>query len=161
MSPATAVHCRASDQARILCVGDDVEQLLDIQYQLDSDIDFVIVGCPDEGYAALAIEEPFDVIISDQQTRSGRGQVFLTRLRRHSPDAERVMLARRTDRAAMEEAARDARVMRLLVRPCPPLVLRDAVSDALLRHRARRLRASAVPYVTPMGGHPCSAYRTA
>ena len=96
MTPAISAHCRASDQARILCLGDDVEQL-EIQYQLDSDIDFVIVAGPDEGYAALATEAPFDIIISDQQMRSGRGQLFLTRLRKHSPDAERVMLARRAE----------------------------------------------------------------
>jgi hypothetical protein len=45
-------------------------------------------------------------------------------------------------------------VMRVLHMPCPAQVLCDAVSDALLRHRARALRAAAVPqHVTPAGSH--------
>ena len=160
MTSAIAPQLRDSDRAHILCIGDEVEQLLEMQYHLDSDIDFVIVGCSDEADAALAVEGPFDVIISDQRPWGWQGQLFLSRLRRHSPDAERLMLARRMDRDAMRAAA-DARVMRLLLKPCPAPVLRDAVDDALLRHRARQLRASAVPRVTPMGGHPCCAYRSA
>ena len=144
--------------ARILCVGDDVEHLLEMLYQLDSDFDFVVVSRPDEGPAVLANEGPFDVIISDGQTRSGRGARFTSLLRAHSPDAERLILAVRDDRATRAMAASDGRVMRVLLRPCPANVLREAVSDALLRHRARCLRAATAPRVTPTSGHPCGVY---
>ena len=142
---------------RILCVGDDTSDLVDIQVRLDIDVDFVLVACPEEGHAALASEGPFDIIVHDRPMCGELGVQFLIRLGMHSPDAERIILAPRDDRASRDMAANDGRVMRLLCRPCPPAVLRDAVWDALLRHRARGLRATTVPRVTPAGAHPCCA----
>lgn len=127
---------------RILCVGDHVAPLLEVQYHLDADFDFVIVGCSDEGIAALSAEAPFDVIINDCDMQGVGGEEFLERLHAHSPDAERLILAPRTHAAARAMAARDGRVMRLLNPRCPAEVLREAVADALLRHRARALRAA-------------------
>ena len=159
MTAAIALSYEASVCARILCVGADMEKLLGIQYQLDTDFDFVLVSCPDECPAVLASEDPFDVIISDHRARSKCGEWFRKQLRAHSPDAERIIVASQADRDTKAMAASDGRVMRLLVGPCSATVLREAVSDALLRHRARALRAAAIPRVTPMGGHPCCASR--
>jgi DNA-binding NarL/FixJ family response regulator len=155
MSAAIAHQLGDSSNPHILCVGDDVTRLLQIQRRLDADFDVVIVTCAEEGHATLQAEGPFDVIIYDEQLKGARAASFLMRLRTHSPDAERIILARKSDRAARAMAARDSRVMRLLLVPCAAHVLCDALSDALLRHRARMLRASTVPHVTPMGGHPC------
>lgn len=155
MTAAVAYPDDVTVCVRILCVGDHVEQLLKIQCQLDSDFDFVIVGCSDEGLAALAAEPRFHVIINDCEMRGVGGERFLERLHAHSPDAERLILAPRNDLSARAMAARDGRVMRVIRRKCPTPVLREAVADALLRHRARRLRAGTIPQVTPMGGHPC------
>lgn len=80
---------------------------------------------------------------------------FVEKLRRHSPDAERLIIVRRLDRTIRKMQENDGRVMGLLRAPFPAEVLCGAVSDALLRHRARALRASAVASVTPMGGSPC------
>lgn len=140
----------ASARARILCLGDEAEPLLRIQVQLDIDFDYVIVASAEEGHAALAVENAFDVIICDQQMRGARGALFLTRLRAHSPDAERIILAQPSDLALRALAATDGRVIRLLCRPCPASVLREVVMDALLRHRARYLRAAWTPRITPM-----------
>ena len=142
---------------RILCVGDHVAQLLNIQYRLDTDYDFVIVGSSGEALAALATEAPFDVVINDFEMHGVGGEQFLERLHAHSPDAERLILVPRNDASARTMAASDARVMRLLLRKCPTSVLREAVADALLRHRARSLRAAALPRVTTMWGHHYSA----
>ena len=157
MTAAIALQYLDTTCARILCVGDDVRELIRIPRQLDSELDFVIVASPSEASAALAHEAPFDLIISDQRMRGVGGASFLARMRTHSPDAERLILVRREDRGAKAMAASDGRVMRLLVAPCAQTVLREAVSDALLRHRARCLRVAAVPRVTPMGAHPCCA----
>ena len=144
--------------ARILCVGDDVRELLGIQGQLDSEFVCVLVACSTDADAVLATEPPFDVLISDQRMAGTGGALMLARLLPHSPDAERLILARRADRAAVAMAATDGRVMRLLIAPCEPSVLREAVSDALLRHRARHMRATTVPRVTPISSHPCCVY---
>ncbi|MBA3672141.1 MAG: response regulator [Gemmatimonadaceae bacterium] len=161
MTFVSARHLVPVRCVRILCVGDEVDQLLEIQRELDSDYDFVIVACCEEGQGALAEEAPFDLIINDQRMSAAGGTELLARLRQHSPDAERLVLALRHDRATRAMAAEDGRIMRLLVQPCPAAVLREAVADALLRHRARALRASAIPRVTPAGGHPCCVSRSA
>ena len=161
MTHATARQAAPVSCVRILCVGDEVEQLLEIQRDLDSDYDFVIVACCDEGPGALAEEAPFDLIINDQRMTAAGGDDLLGQLRKHSPQAERLVLALRDDRESRASVAGDGRVMRLLLHPCPAHELREAVADALLRHRARALRATAVPRVTPAGGHPCCVSRNA
>ena len=143
--------------ARILCVGDNAKDLVEIQLRLDIDVDFVLVANPMEGHAALAAEAEFDIIVFDRPMCGELGIQFLTRLSTHSADAERIILAPSDDRASRDIAANDGRVMRLLCRPCPATILREAVSDALLRHRARLLRMTTVPRVTPAGAHPCCA----
>lgn len=141
---------------RILCVGSCLHQLIEIQCQIDCDLDFVIVATPDEGLAALAVEAPFDVIITSQEFPGEQGSLFSAKLRAHSPDAERLVLAPRIDAKARAAVANDARVMRLIRQPCTSSVIREAVADALLRHRARCIRAALVPRSTPPGGNPCA-----
>ena len=149
---ASAWHSEGSP-ARILCVGADLGELIQVQCLLDGELDFVIITSEHEMEAALASEAAFDVIIMDK----GLEQVLVVeRLRSHSPDAERLVIIHHgvdANVAAMIES--DCRVMRLLRMPLSAELLCDAVADALLRHRARLLRASAVPRVTPMGGNPC------
>ncbi len=149
MTIAIAHQYGGSLSARILCIGDRVERLLEIQRQLDDDQDFVIVGCPTEGHAALATEGPFDVIITDRRMREGRSALFLARLRQHSPDAERLVLADSSNGEKRRTAASEGRVMWLLPNPCPALLLREAVADAMLRHRARYMRTTMEARVTP------------
>lgn len=155
---ASAWHTDAPS-ARILCVGADLGELIQVQCLLDAELDFVIITSADEMEAALATESEFDIIIMDH----GLERFFVVdRLRRHSPDAERLVIVRNdvdATIAAMIES--DCRVMRLLRAPFAAEVLCDAVADARLRHRARALRASAVPRVTPMGGNPCCTARPA
>lgn len=148
----------ATTKARILCIGPDIARLICIVSQLDTDLEIVVVACPEEGNAALLSEPAYNVIISDDEMPGIEAILFLARLRAHSPGAERVVFASQADHAALEMAASDARVMRVLERPCEESVLREAVADAILRHRARAFRASAVPRVTPMGAHPCCVY---
>ena len=143
--------------ARILCAGADIGELIKVECLLSGDFDFVLITSAEETEAALESEPEFDIIIMDQGVERC---LAVDRLRRHSPDAERLLIIR-TDVdatiAAMIES--DCRVMRLLRAPIHADVLCDAVADALLRHRARALRASAVPRVTPMGGNPCCTAR--
>ncbi len=122
---------------------------------LDPELDYVIVTSADEANVALTVEPSFDVVILDQRLERLGGLTFLEQLRRHSPDAERLIIVHQGDQAASEMLESDCRVMRLLHSPFADDVLFEAVVDALLRHRARTLRASALPRVTPMGGNPC------
>ena len=149
---ASAWHTNVS-AARILCVGADLGELIQVQCLLDGELDFVIITSEHEMEAALAAESAFDIIIMDE----GLEQLpVVDRLRSHSPDAERLLIIRKpvdANIAAMIQS--DCRVMRLLRAPLSAELLCDAVADARLRHRARVLHASAVPRVTPMGGNLC------
>lgn len=139
--------------ARILCIGADVGELIQVQCLLDAELDFVIITSETEMDAALTAEPAFDIIIMDQGLER---QLAVERLRLHSPDAERlVIIHNAVDASTVAMIEGDCRVMRLLRTPLSAELLCDAVADALLRHRARALRASAVPRVTPMGGNPC------
>ena len=144
-------YYRENQGLRILCAGDDCSELVRITSELDSEIDVVIVSSADEAKIALAGELPFDVILMDSQMRKIGGSALLKRLRDHSPDAERIIMSARPTQAA-KVMKTDCRVMRVIRKPCVPDVLRTAVSDALLRHRARTLRASSVS-VTPVSAH--------
>ena len=149
---APAWHSDVS-AARILCIGADLGELIQVQCLLDSELDFVIITNETEMEAALIAERAFDVIIIDQVCDR---RLPVEPLRDHSPDAERLVIIHNAVdpiTAAMIEG--DCRVMRLLRTPLSAELLCDAVADALLRHRARAFRASAVPRVTPMGGNPC------
>ena len=149
---ASAWHTDVS-AARILCVGADLGELIQVQCLLEGELDFVIITSEHEMEAALASESAFDIIILDR----GLEQLLVVdRLRSHSPDAERLIIIRNgVDESIAAMIEGDCRVMRLLRTPLSAELLCDAVADALLRHRARMLRASAVPRVTPMGGNPC------
>ena len=153
---APAWHSDVS-AARILCIGADLGELIQVQCLLDGEFDFVTVTSRGEFEAALAIESAFDILIMDQALEK---LCVVERLRNHSPDAERlVILHSEIDASTASMIESDCRVMRLLRTPLTAELLCDAMADALLRHRARLLRASAVPRVTPMGGNPCCTAR--
>jgi DNA-binding NtrC family response regulator len=144
----------APPAARVLCAGEDLGDLIQMQCCLDGQFDFVIITSAEEATAALMFEDSFDVLILDQRLEQLGGGRLLERLRRHSPDAERLIVVHRAEEISkMLES--ECRVMRLLPAPFAADALCSAVADALLRHRARALRASALPRVTPMGGNPC------
>ena len=145
----------APPAARILCAGDKLGDPIQMQCCLEGPLDFVIISGADEAATALAGESPFDVIILDQHIERLGGRSFLDRLRDHSPEAERLIVVHHTDQAMRDMLEGESRVMRLLQAPLADDVLCGAVADALLRHRARALRASTLPSVTPMGGNPC------
>ena len=143
-------------RGRILYVGTRGKRWLKLQCQLDNDVHCVIATGPADGLALLEAEVAFDVIITMLESVGSEQRAFTAKLREHSPDAERLILSRRIDARVRAAVATDARVMRLLVHPCPASVIREAVADALLRHRARCLRAAMVPRMTPPGGNPCA-----
>lgn len=139
--------------ARILCAGDDLGDLIQMQCRLDGEPDFVIIANALEAADALAAESAFDLIILDQRLERVGGHSFVEQLQDHSPDAERLIVVHRMTLAITRTIENDCRVMRLLHAPLSADVLCNAVADALLRHRARELRARAVPSVTSLGVH--------
>ena len=144
-----AANDRDTPCARVLCLGDDVDHLLEMQQVFGTRHEFVIVTSASAGDAAVLSAESFQLIISGERTLDmGFGKLLL-RLRLHSPDAERIVFVKTGDALAVMMAAREARVMRVLTRPCSAVLLREAVNAALLRNRARCLRAAMAHTITP------------
>ncbi len=132
---------------RLLCIGECCEHLIRLQLQLDDDYDPVLAASLAEAQTILETEPPFDVVILDANLSVDGWRGFLEALCTHSPQAERIVLTTRFDPETREELARDARVMKVLLAPCPAMILREVVGDAFLRHRARALRAATPPHL--------------
>lgn len=130
---------------RVLCIGEKVPSVVRLQLQLDADFDLTLVSCTENCDEIFETEAPFDLVICDASVPEMWGASILEKLYAHSPEAERIVLSWRVTPAAKKTMIRDAHVMRVLLAPCPTMVLRAAVADALLRHRARALRATTPP----------------
>lgn len=140
---ATAEH-EGFPRARILCIDDNVDFLRGLKRQLEREHTVITAPGPQEGLAALSEQAPIDVIICDLRMPGVKGVNFLNELRDAAPESERIILTGWADPLTLATASGDGRAMRLLVKPCPPAMLKDALADALLRSRARRLaRATA------------------
>ncbi len=144
-----STHGASSCVARILCIGGNVADVLRLQLQLDADFEFALVTCETDCREVLASELEFDLIIRDASATWLWSGDLLESLDAHSPEAERIVLASRMDAATRERVSQNARVMCVLLSPCPTMLLRARVADALLRHRARALRNA---ISTPPGG---------
>ena len=130
-----------NDMCRILCIDDNPEFLRALHRQL-AKLHHVVLACGvDEGLEAIATKGPFDIIICDLRMPGVEGVSFLDHLWEVAPDTERLILTGWADPVTLAVAPANGRAMRLLLKPCPPPVLREAIADALLRLRARRLRS--------------------
>lgn len=127
-------------KGKILCIDDNPAFLRGLYRQLSGLHDVVLACGVEEGLSALATKGPFNVIICDLRMPGVQGLTFLDYLRDNVPDAERLILTGWADPVTINVAATNGRAMRLLAKPCPTPVLREAVCDALIRYRARHLR---------------------
>jgi CheY-like chemotaxis protein len=120
---------------RILCVDDEPAVLDSLRRQLY--LQFAVIGV-ETGLEALALlgEGPsFAVLMSDMRMPGMDGAALLRQARSVRPDTVRVLL---TGHAHMEDAVaavNDGNIFRFLIKPCPPPVLRQALTDAVEQHR--------------------------
>jgi response regulator RpfG family c-di-GMP phosphodiesterase len=103
---------------RVLYLGDRLNDVVALYGELDESRNCVVEAQCGESNAVLAFQEPFDFVIIDHCLQDLGGALFLERLHAHSPQAERLIIARASDRGAMELAtAREAPVLRTLHAP--------------------------------------------
>jgi hypothetical protein len=102
---------------RILYVGDRVKDAAGLPSERDHMFRSTVVARTADVESVLAKEAPFELVIIDHCLQQLGGVVFLERLHRHSPEAERLIIAPAPEPAEPTFAAGDAEVVRALHTP--------------------------------------------
>ncbi len=89
----------------------------------------------EEGLVAIRDRGPYAVVVSEMRMRGINGTRFLTRVRDTAPKTIRMMLTGHSDMNEIAEAVNQGKLFRLLIKPCEPKVLFEAVSSGLAQYR--------------------------
>jgi FixJ family two-component response regulator len=84
---------------------------------------------------AAAGRSPFAVLVTDLRMPGMDGAALLKLARSVSPDATRMLLTGHADLDHAIAAINDGHAFRFLTKPCPPEVIRSALSDGVEQHR--------------------------
>lgn len=114
---------------QILCVDDEPRVLEGLQNLLLGEAE---VSLATSGAAALEIlaERPHPVVISDMRMPGMDGATFLAHVRERHPATVGMLLTGHSDLHDAAIAVNRAGIFRLLIKPCPPTDLLDAVRAA-------------------------------
>ncbi|MCK6572926.1 response regulator [Myxococcota bacterium] len=136
---------------RILCVDDEAQVLEGIKLNLRKQFD---IQATTDGRHALEIllrDGPFAVIISDLRMPNLSGVEVLAEAARRAPHTVRMMLTGQADLPTAMAAINDGRIFRLLLKPCPPQNLAEAIALAADHYRQQAEERS-LAQATLMGG---------
>lgn len=122
---------------RLLFVDDESSLLEGIERTLRPMRNEWTVVCMESGAAALEQLrlESFAVIVSDMRMPVMNGVEVLRRAQTISPDTVRIMLTGNADGSTPVEAINHGQVFRFINKPCEPAALKQALTDAVERHR--------------------------
>jgi len=122
-------------QPRVLLIDDEPRVLAAVQAALRSE-PFEVVGTtsPTRAFALLS-EEPFNVLVSDEEMPEMKGSELLARAYKAYPHIPRIMLSGRADVDALARAVNDAEIFRFLAKPVRAADLAQSIHDALTLQR--------------------------
>lgn len=120
---------------RVLCVDDEPNILSGLTRQLGPH--FAVTTAPGgaEGLQVLERQGPFAVVVSDLRMPQMDGIGFLRQVRAAAPETVRVLLTGQADLVAAIAAVNEGAIFRFLTKPCPPVVLLQALEAAAEQHR--------------------------
>ena len=135
-TPELALESCALKKARpenqkILFVDNEPAALNCYRQMLKSEFEIVTAASGEEGLVSLRDHGPFAVVISDMQRVGMDGVQFLKRVRQVAPNAIRLLLTGSLDLNGAASAVNEGCVFRLLIKPCEPSLLTEAVTQAL------------------------------
>lgn len=119
---------------RVLCVDDERHVLDGLVRVLRRDFQVVTAVGGAAGLAQLEADRGFAVVMSDLRMPGIDGLAVLSAARRLVPDATRLLLTGHADVRSVIGAINQGQVFRFLIKPCPPEVLADALSQAVQQH---------------------------
>ena len=121
--------------ASILCVDDEQRVLDGLKLTLRHGFKVTTATSGAEGLAKLKEMDGATVVISDMRMPVMDGAAFLTQVRKHWPDATRLLLTGETGRDAAVAAVNEGQIFRFLTKPCPPDKLLSALEAAVRQYQ--------------------------
>ena len=116
---------------KVLCVDDELAVLDALRRQLSCDFDFRFVTDPEEALEKIDTDGPFSVILSDLRTPVMDGAAFLAEAKKRDPSVSTMLLTGKGGYAEAMNAVNGGHIFRLLVKPCSPDMLRDAIREGV------------------------------
>lgn len=127
-----------SPKLRIPCVDDNRRILIGLRRQLDADFDVVTAETGEEGVAILERDSTIAIIIADLRLPGIDGVELLRAARDLNPDSIRMVLTGYGDMLKLGTALDRDLIFRILDKPCPSAVLRQALDEAITTFSERR-----------------------
>ncbi len=124
-------------RARILVVDDEEPLRQTMMVILGREYEVLTAADAREAQQILD-EHPVDLVLTDERMPGVRGTDLLARIRERDPDIVRIVLTAYNEPDAMLRAINEGEVLRFLLKPCNPTVLRQEISEALERRRLAR-----------------------
>lgn len=115
---------------RVLLVDDDQNILESFRRLFKDEFELFTAESAQDALSVLAVCGPFTVIVSDVKMPGMDGIELLSRVSRAAPDTVRLLLTVHADLQIAMDAANLAEVFRILIKPCPPELLRLSIIKA-------------------------------
>ncbi len=135
MKTIAPIECQPAVSESILCVDDDPNILDAFQRQFRKRFSIQTAVGPQQGLEMLTAKGPFAVVVSDLTMPGMDGVQFLSTVRAQSPDSVRIMLTGHADLTTAIAAVNQGNIFRLLIKPCPPMVLSQGIEAGIEQHR--------------------------
>lgn len=120
---------------RILLVDDEQQVLDGLARILRQHFDLVTANSGQAGLEILEKDRSIAVVMSDMRMPVMNGATFLAKARALHPDATRLLLTGQSDVDDAIAAVNEGSIFRFLKKPCPPDVIRGALTAAYEQHR--------------------------
>jgi signal transduction histidine kinase len=123
----------AEKRGQLLIVDDESEILKALRRQFRRNYDIHLANSGEEGYQIM-VENPIQVIISDQRMPGMTGSDFFEKVSEEFPDAIRLLLTSYADINAVIAAINEGHVFRYITKPWDPVELDTTVQQAFERY---------------------------
>lgn len=125
----------AEVKPKILCVDDESHVLEGFRVNLRKLFEVHTSTDGRQAIEMLLRDGPFAVIVCDLRMPNIGGVEVLSEAARRAPQTVRMMLTGQADLPTAMAAINDGRIFRLLLKPCPPQNLIEALTIAAEHHR--------------------------
>ena len=134
-----------ADRPRILVVDDDAHVLEGLKRWLRLQFDVTLATSGKEAIRLVTSQEPFAVVVTDLRMPGMDGNALLFCLRTAAPEMVGILLTGNADLEAAIAAVNQGHAFRILTKPCPAAILRDAIEKGIERHRQNLVGGASAP----------------
>ena len=127
--------------AKILFVDGEVRTLMAAVRVLQDFFDVDTASCGEDALRAIRDRGPYAAVVTDLDVPGIDGVTFLQSVRTCSPSTSRLILTAHWDVESLLEAVNATNAFKLLHKPCPVDVMREALSEAVAQRESMRLDA--------------------